>query len=84
MLLDGMPPIDMPEPTQICGSAGDVVFCHYQVAHTAAPNVSANVRYAVIFRLSHVDQDSQIPQVMTDIWKEWDGMKDIVKERDAV
>ena len=82
-LLEGMPPIDMPEPTQICGKAGDVVLCHYQIAHTAAPNVSPNVRYAVIFRLSHVDHENQMHDVMTDIWREWEGMAEVVNERKA-
>src|SRR5205085_11018524 len=54
-LLNGMPPIDMPEPCQISGRAGDVALVHYELAHSAAPNVSPYVRYAVFFRLTHVD-----------------------------
>ena len=74
-LLTGMPPIAMPAPVQLTGNAGDAVLVHYQVAHAAAPNVSANVRYAIYFRLIHVQHDAQWKQAMTDIWMEWPGME---------
>jgi phytanoyl-CoA dioxygenase PhyH len=80
-LLEGMPAIDLPEPTQVRGKAGDVVLAHYQLGHTAAPNASARVRYAVIFRMSHVAHEEHKLAAMTDIWLEWDGMRDNVAER---
>ena len=67
-LLAGMPPIDLPRPRQITGAAGDIILAHYQIAHTAAPNVSPHTRYAVFFRLRHVDHPSFRPEAMTDIW----------------
>ena len=67
-LLDGMPPIDLPRPRQITGAAGDIILAHYQIAHTAAPNVSPHTRYAVFFRMRHVDHPSFRPEAMTDIW----------------
>jgi hypothetical protein len=76
-LLDGMPPIDYPEPRQLIGQAGDVVLTHYQVAHAAAPNVSPHVRYAAIFRIHHVDHGSHRPEAMTDLWLEWPGLREL-------
>ncbi|WP_020575871.1 phytanoyl-CoA dioxygenase family protein [Actinopolymorpha alba] len=77
-LLDGMPAVELPEPEQVTAKAGDAVLCHYQIGHGIAGNASPNTRYAVFFRLSHVDHDSQRWECMTDIWREWAGMRDVV------
>lgn len=77
-LLNGMPPVELPEPHQITGEPGDVVLVHYQVAHAAAPNVSPHTRYAIFFRLRHVEHPDFRPEAMTDIWLEWEGLRDIV------
>lgn len=77
-LLDGMPPVELPEPRQITGKAGDVVLVHYELAHAAAANISPHVRYALFFRLTHVDHDAHKWEAMTDIWLEYEGMREIV------
>ena len=82
-LLQGMPPVQLPEPQHIIAKAGDVVLCHYQIAHTAAVNVSPFPRYAVFFRLTHVGHEAQKEEAMTDIWLEWEGMKEIVADGTA-
>ncbi len=74
-LLDGMPQVQMPESRQITGKAGDAVICHYQLAHGIASNASPHIRYAIYFRLHHVDHETQKWECMTDIWREWDGMR---------
>ena len=75
-----MPPIDMPQPQQMNAQPGDAFLVHYQVAHTAAPNVSPHLRYAIYFRLRHVDHQDQRLETLTDIWREWDGMRVIVAQ----
>lgn len=73
-----LPPIQFnAPPVQITGKAGDVVLCHYQTAHTVVPNASENVRYAVYFRLHHVDREEGKfrPAAMRDIWLEYDGIR---------
>lgn len=77
-LLEGMPKVDLPEPVQITGRAGDAVLCHYQLAHGIAGNASPHVRYAIYFRLWHVDHDQIHWECMTDIWREWEGMQEVV------
>jgi ectoine hydroxylase-related dioxygenase (phytanoyl-CoA dioxygenase family) len=74
-LLEGMPPVQLPEPVMLKGNAGDIVMAHYQLAHTAAQNISPNVRYAIYFRLLHVKHNDQWKEAMTHIWLEWDGMR---------
>ena len=80
-LLGGMPPVDLPEPEQIMGQAGDIVLCHYQLGHTAAINVSPNIRYAIYFRLVHVDHEKTKRDALTNIWLQWEGMRDFAQER---
>ena len=77
-LLQGMPPVQLPEPQQIIAKAGDIVLCHYQIAHSAAVNVSPFPRHAIFFRLTHVDHEAQREEAMKDIWLEWEGMAEIV------
>ena len=74
-LLNGMPPVPMPQPEQFLGRAGDAALVHYQIAHGIAGNISPNIRYAIFFRLFHVDHDQNKWDCMTDVWKEWDGMR---------
>ena len=73
-LLEGMPEVDLPRPLPVTGRAGDVVLCHYQLAHAAGANASPHVRYAVYFRLEHVDHGRQRWETLTDIWREWPGV----------
>jgi hypothetical protein len=77
-LLNGMPPVEMPPPVQIQGKPGDFVLVHYLLGHAAAINVSPHVRYAIFFRLTHVEHAERKWETMTDAWLEWEGMGDIV------
>jgi hypothetical protein len=78
-LLQGMPPVDMPEPIQINGKAGDAVLVHYQIAHGAAPNVSPHTRYACFYRLTRIDHELYPP--MTNIWMDWPGIREIFEDK---
>ena len=75
---EGMPSAPIGEPKQLLCSPGDVVLCHYQLAHAAAVNTSDNDRYAVFFRLTPRDLDSTQPGYreaawlhLTHIWTGW-------------
>jgi hypothetical protein len=74
-LLQGFPRVQMPAPRQLTARAGDALLCHHQLAHGAAPNLGPNVRYAVFFRLSHRDHDPSSTATMTDLWREWEGLR---------
>jgi phytanoyl-CoA dioxygenase PhyH len=73
-LLEGMPEVDLGRPEPILARAGDVVLCHYQLAHAAGPNTSAHVRYAVYFRLRRRGHDRDPWSCLTDVWREWPGL----------
>jgi hypothetical protein len=81
-LREGMP--DLPklgigDPVQLKGSPGDVVLCHYALAHSAAVNLSDNDRIACFFRLGHLElyerEDPEYPRHawthLTDMWTGW-------------
>ena len=72
--LEGFPKIEPIEPVQITGKAGDIVFCHYQVGHGVAPNVSPHIRYAVFFRLKHKNHSQDVEGRLSDIWRDWPGI----------
>ena len=74
-LLEGMPDIDLGNPEPVLARAGDVVLCHYQLAHAAGPNTSPHVRYAVYFRLKRKGHDRQKWECLTDVWREWPGLR---------
>ncbi|HSZ82426.1 MAG TPA: phytanoyl-CoA dioxygenase family protein [Polyangia bacterium] len=80
-LLTGFPPIAMPAPRQLRVRAGDALLAHYQLAHGAAPNVGPHVRYAVFFRLFHAAHDPASTATMTDLWREWDGVRSLGNPR---
>lgn len=80
VLANGMPRPDLPEgPTQITGNAGDVVLTHHQVVHSAAQNASADIRYAIIFRLRHVNCSENGYDCYTDIWREYPGIQEVIE-----
>jgi hypothetical protein len=83
-LFGGMPPVDLPEPEQMMGKAGDIVLCHYQVGHSVAINVSPHIRYAIYFRLNHVDHEQTKRDALTNIWLQWEGMRDFTAEKSKV
>jgi ectoine hydroxylase-related dioxygenase (phytanoyl-CoA dioxygenase family) len=78
-LLNGMPPVEIPEPVQLFAKAGDMIMAHYELAHGVAQNVSPHPRFAIYFRLFHVDHDQHGHETMSDIWREWEGMGGIVE-----
>lgn len=75
-LSEGMPDIPLGEPVQLLCKPGDVVFCHYELAHGAAVNTSDNDRIAIFFRLrfksiegpNHADRRWHN---LTHIWNGW-------------
>ena len=79
ILDDHMPHVVMPEPPiHITGDPGDVVLAHHQLVHTGAPNISSNIRYAVIFRSKGILCEEVGFDAFTDIWKEWDGIREVI------
>lgn len=67
-------------PQQMTARAGDVLLCHYQVAHTHAPNLSADIRYVVYFRVyskNHTPHTMR-PEAMDNIFLDFEGIYDLI------
>jgi hypothetical protein len=45
------PPVDLGEPRQVIGRAGDVLFAHYLLGHNMGGNTSGETREVIYFRL---------------------------------
>jgi hypothetical protein len=77
------PSLPLPQPRPLRGRAGDVVLAHYALAHTAGPNLSPHVRYAVFFRLFHEDHEAAGHRPLIDLWAQWEGMRDVTAREEA-
>jgi len=78
-LLNGMPQVTLPALLQVKARAGDAILAHYTLSHGITGNDSPYIRYAIFFRLTHVDHDTMKWESMTDIWREWAGMQEIAR-----
>ena len=70
------PPIDAGDPLQIQAKAGDAVIAHYQLLHGVAGNYAARPRFATFFRVKHPQHDENRLECLTDLWREWPGLRD--------
>ena len=64
-------------PHHCVGKAGDVFIANYLTAHFIAPNTSADIRYAVYFRVYGPRFDalrSHDPRPMLFPWRNWHGV----------
>lgn len=68
---EGMPQIALGQPTQLLVNPGDVILCHYQLAHAAAVNLSANDRMAIYFRVWLKGIEKRRWELLTNIWDGW-------------
>lgn len=77
-LEEGMPSIPLGEPMQLLAKPGDLVLCHYGLAHSAAPNISDHDRIAIFLRLwfkeiAAPEAKEQRWHNLTHIWHGWPG-----------
>lgn len=70
------PPIEIGEPLQIKAKAGDAVLAHYQLLHGVAGNYAPRPRFAAFFRVKHPQHDANRLECLTDLWREWPGMRE--------
>ncbi|WP_274362335.1 phytanoyl-CoA dioxygenase family protein [Paenibacillus thermotolerans] len=75
-------PINMqlPEPVQITGQAGDIVISHYQMIHAGGPNTSPFIRYSCYYRVYHSEIRNNWKAPLTDLWMHWPGLRDVLNK----
>jgi Phytanoyl-CoA dioxygenase (PhyH) len=66
------PPIDLPEPEQVKGRAGDLLLAHYLLGHNIGGNYeSEQTRRALYFRISAVDHAAHRSEFLQDPWLDY-------------
>ncbi len=71
----GYPPIQLPEPVQIRGRAGDLLLAHYLLSHNIGGNTSDRVRRAVYFRVKRYGHDPRWREFLQDPWLDYDAVR---------
>lgn len=71
----GYPPIDLPDPEQIRGRAGDLLLAHYLLGHNIGGNTSDTVRRAVYFRVKRAGHDARWREFLQDPWLDYDPIR---------
>ncbi|GLY85799.1 phytanoyl-CoA dioxygenase family protein [Actinoallomurus iriomotensis] len=70
------PPIDLPEPEQITGRAGDLLLAHYLLGHNIGGNYESDqTRRALYFRLSTTDHASHRSEFLQDAWLDYEPIR---------
>ncbi len=81
VMAKGVPQIDLAHKrVMVTGAAGDVILAHHQMHHTAGHNISPHVRHALISRVRHKHIANVDKEAYTDIWREWEGIADLIQE----
>lgn len=66
------PPIDLPEPEQVTGRAGDLLLAHYLLGHNIGGNFRSELtRRALYFRLSVRGHEAHREQFLQDPWYDY-------------
>ena len=79
ILKEGIPVIPEIGDMHMCkGQAGDVIFAHPLLYHTACPNLSPFIRYAAIFRVRHKAVEENGFGIFDDMWMEFEGLQDVL------
>lgn len=77
----GYPKIELPEPSQVLGGPGDVLFAHYLLGHNIGGNyASERVRQAVYFRLRRVGHEHRWRECLCDELLEFDPVRAVLFE----
>ncbi len=70
------PPIDLPEPEQVKGRAGDLLLAHYLLGHNIGGNYeSEQARRALYFRISAKDHASHRDEFLQDPWLDYEPIR---------
>ena len=75
------PPIDLEEPRQVTGRAGDVLLVHYLLGHNMGGNISSEVREVLYFRLRRAGHRARWREAVQEALLEFDAIRDALRPR---
>jgi len=72
---------DLGPATHLQLRAGDVVLAHHLLAHCGGPNLGAEIRYMLYFRVRHADWASMVERrdLANDLWCDLPGVKPVLE-----
>lgn len=80
----GYPAIELPEPTQVHGRRGDVLFAHYLLGHNIGCNYETDrTRLAIYWRLRALGHSMRWANCLADPWLEYEGVRRLVEHIEA-
>lgn len=80
----GYPDIELPEPTQVHGRCGDVLFAHYLLGHNIGGNDAADcTRRTLYWRLRAPGHVARWEDCLADPWLEYPGVRKLVDHHDV-
>ncbi|HEY4023122.1 MAG TPA: phytanoyl-CoA dioxygenase family protein [Pseudonocardiaceae bacterium] len=74
----GYPPVDLPEPEQVSGRAGDLLLAHYLLGHNIGGNISDATRRCAYFRIKHRDHDPRWRESLRDAWVDYAPVRELL------
>jgi hypothetical protein len=78
----GYPDIELPEPVQVTGRAGDLLLAHYLLGHNIGGNYeSDSVRRALYFRISRFGHAEHREAFLQDLWLDYDPIRSLQAAR---
>lgn len=70
------PKIDLPEPVQVTGRAGDLLLAHYLLGHNIGGNFASDrIRCALYYRVSARSHASRRERFLQDAWLDYEPVK---------
>lgn len=62
----------------LIGKTGDVILAHHLLQHVGGPNISPQVRHAVIGRMAHIEVKQLGYRAFTNMCQEFEGISQFV------
>lgn len=69
------PPVDLGQPTQVTGQAGDLLLAHYMLGHNSGANNSDEVREVLYFRLRRAGHRERWREIVQDTLLEFEPVR---------
>jgi len=67
--------IDLPEPVEITGSPGMVIFWHGLMVHSASKNCGEDIRMGLFTRFKWKNWSALQFETPDDMWEYWEGIE---------
>lgn len=74
----GYPPVELAEPEQVGGRAGDLLLAHYLLGHNIGGNISESTRRCAYFRVKRHDHGPGWREFLRDAWVDYPPVRELL------